>query len=144
MKKSYFLICFILLIVVLIVFVNLKNVQKVQREAEKFNQIYEEYNTDKLNGLDVTTVINKAINNNEKYNIEKDENGLYKEDNSYSIKIYIKMIINGKTYPMETINSKGMSSFIENFSTVDFKCSDIQYHKKTGRVSSITFEALEY
>lgn len=144
MKKSFLVIALIFIIIVIIIFVNFSNIQKQQREAQKFNRTYEEYNIENLNGLDITTVINKAIDNNEKYEIQKNDDGLYIEDDMYSIKIYIKMIINQKTYPMEKINALGMESFIEYFNSVDFKCVDIQYHEKTGRVSQMTFEATEY
>lgn len=144
MKKTFLVISLIFLIIIAVIFVNFRNMQKLEREAKQFNQIYEEYNKEKLNGLDITTVINKAINNNEKYEISKDENGEYISDNMYSIKIYITMIINNKTYPMERINSLGMGSFVEYFSSVDFKCTSIKYHEKTGRISEMTFAATEY
>lgn len=144
MKKSFFVIALSFTIIVIIIFINFSNIQKQQREAQKFNRSYEEYNKENLNGLDITTIINKVIDNNEKYEIQKNDEGLYIEDDMYSIKIYIKMIINEKTYPMEKINALGMESFIKYFDSVDFKCTDIQYHKKNGRVSQMTFEATEY
>lgn len=144
MKKSFFVICLVFIIIMIVLFINFKALEKKQMEAERFNKIYEEYNTENLNGLDLTTVINKAIDNNQKYDIKTDENGEYISDEKYSIKIYITMIINNKTYPMERINALGMSSFIEYFGIVKFKCTDIQYHSKTGRISQMTFEATEY
>ena len=117
--------------------------QKKQVEIQKFNKIFEEYNKENLNGLDITTVINKAIDNNEKYQITKDEEGVYIANDTNSVKIYITMIINEKTYSMERINQVGISSFIENFGTVSFKCTYIKYHKN-GRISEMTFEATEY
>lgn len=143
MKKSFFVICLVFIIIMIVLFINFKALEKKQMEAERFNKIYEEYNTENLNGLDLTTVINKAIDNNDKYEIEKDENGEYISDGKYSIKIYITMIINNKTYPMERINELGMTSFIEYFGVVKFKCTDIKYHH-SGRISEMTFEATEY
>lgn len=144
MKKNVFTICLIFAIIIIVLFLKYQDVKKSQIETKKFNQIYEQYHTENLNGLDITTVINKAIDNNEKYEIEKDENGIYISDDAYSIKIYITMIINGKTYSMEKINAVGMEAFVQNFGIIDFKCTDIQYHEKTGRVSQMTFEATEY
>lgn len=104
--KKLFAVIFLILVVVSAVFViKFKNYEKQKQEVSKFNARYEEYNKENLNGLDITTIINKAVNNNEKYNISKDENGLYINDNENCIKIYITMIINGKTYPMERINA---------------------------------------
>ena len=42
------------------------------------------------------------------------------------------------------INNLGIDSFIEYFGVVGFKCTDIQYHKTSGRIASMTFEATEY
>ena len=122
----------------------MKKIEQKKQEIAKFNLVYEEYNKDNLNGLDITTVINKAINNNEKFEIKKDKNGLYISDEENSIKIFITMIINGKTYPMEQINSLGINSFIEYFGAIKFKCTNIKYHSKTGKISEMTFEATEY
>ena len=144
MKKSYAIICLILISLVCFIFVNFKKIEQKKQEIAKFNLIYEEYNKDNLNGLDITTVINKAVNNNEKYEIPKDKDGLYISDDENSIKIYITMIINGKTYPMEQINSLGISSFIEYFGNINFKCTNIKYHSKTGKISEMVFEATEY
>lgn len=120
-----------------------KNLQKQKLEITKFNLNYEEYNKDNLNGLDITTLINRAISDNEKNFIEKDENGLYNLENENSVEIYVKMIINNTTYRMERIDNLGINSFTEYFGEVRFKCTDIKYHKN-GRVSSMTFEAKEY
>ena len=55
------------------------------------------------------------------------------------------MIINNETYRMERLTSTDMnSSFIRLFGDISFKCTDITYHQKTGRVASMTFEATEY
>ena len=51
---------------------------------------------------------------------------------------------NEKTYQMEKIYALGMESFVENFGVVAFECTEIKYHKKTGRVSEMTFKAVEY
>ena len=128
----------------LILFANLKQVQRQNRELQKFNSEYEFYKREDLCGVDITTVINKAIDNNEKYEVEKDENGYYIPNEENSIKIHIKLINNEKTYEMERIKEIGLESFVEFFGEVDFKCTDIEYHKKSGKISKMTFESLEY
>ena len=144
MKRLILAVFSVFIIVLSLVFMNIKTIEKNKAEAQKFNSVYEEYNKENLNGLDITTVINKAINNNEKYGIDKDENEIYINDDEYCIKIYIKMIIDEQTYPMERLVTVGMDSFIEYFGSVEFKCTDIKYHSKNGRVSEMTFEATEY
>ena len=144
MKKTVVLILVILCIIVGIIFIKFNNYKMKQDEINKFNSFYENYNKDGLNGLDITTVINKARSNNDKYEIPKNEEGLYILDDEYSIEIYVTMIINETTYRMERIEDLGMNSFVAYFGEVSFKCTDVQYHEKTGRVASMTFEATEY
>lgn len=143
MKKNVFTICLIFVIIMVILLMNYEENRKKQLETQKINNIYEAYNKEKLYGLDIITVINKAIDNNEKYEISKDSNGLYIADDLYSIKINIVLKANEKTYPMEKINAVGIEAFVQNFGIIEFKCSDVKYHKKTGRISEITFEAIE-
>lgn len=144
MKKTLFIICIVFIIIMIILFMNLKNVQKNNIEIKQFNAGYEFYNKDDLCGIDVTTVINKAIDNNEKYEIKKDSSGNYMSDDEYGIKIYIKMIINKKTYSMEEIVEVGLENFTELFGEVEFKCTDIEYHEVNGRIAKMVFETVEY
>lgn len=144
MKKTLFIICILFFIIMSILFVNLRQVQKQNRELQKFNLEYEFYNREDLCGVDITTVINKAIDNNEKYEVEKDENGYYIPNEEDSIIIYVKLINSSNTYKMERIKEIGLESFVEFFGEVEFKCTDIKYHEKSGRISNMTFESLEY
>ena len=139
MKKAIAAIMVIILIVVIVVAVNLKNEEKKKLEQEAYNLPFEEYNKDNLNGLDITTMINKAINHNEKNHVEKDEKGKYIDDGDSSIRVFVH--IGDNTYNMERINELGMESFIEYFGPLSFKCEEIKYHEETGKVSEITFQA---
>ena len=139
MKKIIAVLFVIVLIAVIVIMVNIRNEQKKKLELDAYNLPYEEYNTDNLNGLDVITVINKAINNNEKNNIEKDENGKYVDDGQVSIRVFVT--IGDNTYNMERINELGRESFIEYFGTNSFRCEEIKYHEESGKVSEITFKA---
>lgn len=144
MKKILFTMLIVVFIILIIFGINYKNLQRQKQEIKNFNLVYENYNKDNLNGLDITTLINKAISNNEKYAIPKNSEGLYLLDEEYSIEIYVTMIINETTYRMERINELGLNSFISYFGEVSFKCTDVTYHEKTGRIASMTFEAKEY
>ena len=145
MKKSIiiFLVILIILGITSIFVINkYKAIQVQKQEIAKFNMQYEEYNTENLNGLDITTLINKAVSNNEKYEIPKDENNMYILDDEYSIEIYVTM--NQNTHKMEKINNLGIEAFIEYFGGVGFNCTDVKYHEKSGRIASMTFEAIGY
>ena len=144
MKKILAGLLILMIIIVIVVVFYYKDIQAKKQEIDNFNRVYLNYNKDNLNGLDITTIINRAISNNEKYAIAKDEEGLYVLDDEYSIEIYVTMIINETTYRMERIEDLGMNSFVAYFGEVSFKCTDVQYHEKTGRVASMTFEATEY
>ncbi len=144
--KKIFTICIIIVVLLCIissiVFIQYKNIQAQKQEVAKFNLQYEEYNKETLNGLDITTLINKAISNNEKNEISKSENNIYNLDDEKSIEIYVSM--NGNTHKMEKIVNLGIDSFIEYFGTVGFKCTEVKYHEKNGRIASMTFEAIGY
>ena len=43
---------------------------------------------------------------------------------------------------MEDIAEKTTESFIKYFATAQFKCTNIEYHSKTGKVKSLTFQQL--
>lgn len=143
MKKSLICIIIILFVVGIIGFIQYKNFRQEKLEIAKFNLNYEEYNKDNLNGLDITTVINRAISNNEKNFVEKDKDGLYNLQDENCIEIYVKMIINNTVYRMERINSLGINSFTEYFGEVRFKCAEVTYHEN-GKIATMTFEAKEY
>ena len=144
MKKNIFfgLLLVIVILVIFLVFftVNISTIKKNEREVKAFNSQYEEYNKTEVNGLDVTTLINKAVSHNEKKYIQKDDKGFY-EDDEDRIEIYVTF--NGNDYRMERINKLGIESFIEYFGSVKFNCTDIQYHD-SGYISSMTFEAVNY
>lgn len=144
MKKTIAVILLLLVIASVVVVIQFKNIQKKEQEVLKYNMKFEEYNKTGLNGLDITTIINKAVNENEQNAVEKEENGFYKDNGQNSILIDIKMIINGKTYRMEQINELGIGSFTEYFAEVSFDCKDVKYHEETGKISYMLFEATKY
>lgn len=147
MKKNIILIVILLVVILIIGIICLlkyKEYEITQINLKKFNLTYEEFNKEELNGLDITTVINQATSNNEKYEIPKDDNGIYILDDKHSIEIYITMLIDGETYKMEEIVQADMNSFIRLFGEVEFKCTNLTYHESTGRVATMTFTATEY
>ncbi len=141
MKKTIFILLSIVFVIIICIYMNYRELLFKQTDAKKFNQAFEFYNKESIYGTDVTTVINKAIDNNEKFNIPKDENGLYKADNKNSIKIYVYMLINETTYPMESFINLGLNEFTRNFGEIKFECTDVKYHQSTGKIAEMTFAA---
>ena len=118
--------------------------QEQRNEVKKFNLEYEQYKDKTIYGTNIGSLINYAINNNEKYNIEKNKDGIYLDDNKYCMRIEIEMLSTEDeyktiTYAMETIASLGTERFVSNFNLLEFKCKDITYNSY-GRVNKLLFE----
>lgn len=142
MKQSLMLVLAIIFIVICIVCLNLINMQNQKKGIEKQNSEYEKYLNKEIIGTELASLISKAIDQNEKNNIAKDENGYYINNEQNSIKIDLKMITIHKTYPMESIYNNKIINFVQNFNTIKFKCTKIEYHKQSGKVSKLIFEEL--
>lgn len=143
MKKSLYIIIIVFIIILGVTLLFLTNVQNAYKEIQKENYAYEKCLNQEVMGTEVATLINKAIDNNEKYNIGKDENGNYIDDNKYCIKVFVKLQTNGKYYNMETIYSNNVAEFVKNFNLEDFKCTNITYHNSTKKISKVYFEILD-
>ncbi len=143
MKKSLYIIIAIFIIILGITLIFISNIKNIYKEAQKENYSYEKCLNQEVMGTEVASLINKAVDNNEKYNIKKDDKGNYIDDNNYSIKIYVKLQTDGKYYNMETIYSNNVAEFVKNFNLENFKCTNITYHNSTKRVATVYFEILE-
>lgn len=142
MRNNFIFIISILLIFITIIFIGTISNSKKKIVLNQANNEFEYYINKELYGTDVITLINKAINNNEKNNIPKDENQNYISNEENSINIDLIMITNEemektKTYKMEKINRVGISEFIKNFNTAKFKITQTQYHRKSGKIKYI-------
>jgi len=142
MRNSLLLICIPIAIIICSIFGLLITINTTNRIVKEENSEYEYYLNRTVYGTEVTTLINKAINQNENNQIAKDEKGHYIENGEDSLKIEIKMITIEKTYPMEEIYNNDITKFVENFNLIKFKCTNIEYHEKTGKISKITFEQI--
>lgn len=97
-------------------------------EARRENNQFESYYNQEFYGADVVTIINKAYDNNLTNAVEKDDKGIFKENDTNSIKIDVKMLDTDTTYTMETLYLGGMQNFVEYYSGIKFKCTKIEYH----------------
>jgi len=121
-------------------FIYSRNTQNLKQSVQTFNQEYEQYINKEITGTELVTLIGKAINNNEKNNIPKDNKNYYLADDAYCLKIYVKFLDSDVSYEMERINAVGINQFIANYNTANFKCTECIYNKQTGRVGQMTFE----
>ena len=139
------IICIILVIVICIVIsiaYAYSGYKKEYNEVQNFNSNFSQYIDKEFYGNELATIINRAIDNNEKNKIPKDSNGRYIEDEMYSIKVDIYITDNETTYSMETIKLGGISNFVSYYSDVKFKCTKVEYHKKTNRISYLYIEQI--
>ena len=146
MKKTYiYIICFFILIIAIIIgkYYDYKN---KKAEIDQFNLEYEQFAQEEIYGTQLATVINKAIDNNEINDVEKEyiENEekkyyYYVSNDTNSVRIDIKILDNDTTYKMESLYQGEITTFVQYYNSVMFKCSKIEYNK-AGKVSYMMFE----
>ena len=137
----------IIISVILIICVGLlslfyTNKQKYN-EQQKFNIRYEQYLNKEISGINIATVINQAVDDNEKAMIKKDENNKYIQDDINSIYIEIKIteFAEEEIYTMETLYNGGMEQFVKYYGQIRFKATDIKYNENK-RIKYILFEQI--
>ena len=140
MKKI--IICILSVFLVVICIVSYSVYQKNENTAQIGidNKTYESYYNKEVLGTDIISIINKAIDSNEKNDIKMGKNGNYIEDEKNSIRIEIKFLELDKVITMERINNVGIEKFWSNYGALSFKCTKIEYHEKTHRVKYMYFE----
>ena len=145
MKKYFILILTILFIISLIVIININNKTKAEKEKLNYNSEFEFYNKESLLGTDITTIINKAIDQNIKHKVEKDSSGFYINNGTNSIHISVsfeEITDSDKIYKMEELEQKGLDQFNSLFGSSYYKCVDVTYHNQTGLIESMRFKAI--
>ena len=142
MKK---VIIFFTIIVIILALAGYKYVsyKNEQKEVQKENSDFDKYKDQEVYGLDIASLMNKAIDRNTKNKIEKDDNGNFIQNNQDSIEIEIYMLDNETTYKMETIYNAGIEQFVQYYKDIKFKCSKVEYHKNTGKIKYLLFEQQE-
>ena len=144
MKKIIIFIVVVLIIILSIIGIRYCS-YKVEYDAIKQeNSIYEKYKDTEISGLDVATLINKSVDKNEKNKIQKNDKNEYiqNEENSIEIEVYMKNEDETYQIKMETIYDNGTEQFVQYCGNLMFKCSRMEYHKRTGKISYILFEQI--
>ena len=139
MKKLIIFLVIVLIIVATVGYVYL-NYKATYNEAQVKNAQYESYNGKEIFGTDLATLINKAVDDNTKNKIEKEDTGLYADNGTDSIRIDVLFTDDNKIHSMEEIYNSGTDTFMQYYNQIRFKCTKIDYHSKTGRVSYMYFE----
>ena len=89
MKKATWMILILLFIMTVSTVLFAKNLEADKNAIKKENLEYERYLGQNIYGAELATIINKAIDENEKNKVRKDEKNYYIENEENSIKIYI-------------------------------------------------------
>ena len=118
------------------------NYKRVSNVAKSKNIQYTSYYEREITGTELATLINKSIDNNKSNNVEVDEKGKYKNNEENSIQIDISFLDDEKVHSMEEIFNKDTDKFVELYGTIKFKCTKIEYHKKTSQVSYMYIEQI--
>lgn len=141
MKKIIiFLVFFVIIICILLYNYNSFTLDK-QKVAEE-NAEFELYLNKEIYGIDIASIINKAVDKNIKNEVQKDDNGFFIQNDENSIEIEIFLIEGDKNYKMEQIYNQGTEQFVQFFLDAKFKSSKVEYHEKTGRIKYILFEQI--
>lgn len=140
MKKYVLSIITIVLIIVAIIAYKVYDYKVNQNNMANNNKTYNSFYEKEVLGTDVATLINKAIDNNNKNSVEKSDEGVYINNNNNSINIDIKFKDLDKPISMERIDELDSIKFVQNFGGFSFKCTKIEYHEKTGNVKYMYLE----
>lgn len=141
MKKIIIFFTIIIIIICGISYLYL-NYKAEYRMSKKANLEFEKYLNEEVYGTDLATIINRVVDNNQRNEVERNNKGIYIDNNTNSISIEIKMIDDDSIYQMETIYNGGIQNFINYYSNIKFKCVEIKYHKSTNKVKYMLFEQI--
>lgn len=141
MKRTIILLSIVVIIIGIVAF-NYMNYQRQYNDIKKYNLEFEQNYQKEIYGRDLTTIINKVINNNEQNNVEISQEKKYINNDINSINIEIKITDTNQIYSMEALYNGGIEKFVEYYGNIQFKCTKIEYHQKTGKVSYLYFEQI--
>ena len=75
-------------------------------------------------------------------NLNFDDEEFYIDNGKDSIKIDIKFTDDDSVHTLEEIYNSGVETFMIYYNEIKFKCTKIEYHQQTNRVSYLYFEQI--
>lgn len=139
MKKYVILFIIVIIVVTSIAYLYLNYVSGANNVKASNKEYTNLYNTT-ITGSTLASNINKIIDKNTKNNVQKDKNGYFLDNGTNSIIGEIKFKDSENTFKIEQIYNNDISKFINLYSNLNFKCTNIKYHSKTNLVSYMYFE----
>ena len=144
MKKNIIVMLLIFVIILLILSViyimQISNMDNIKKNYDEDIDFFEKYEEIQFDVTDFISIMNKAIENNNKYEIEQDDNNEYIEDDRYSIKVYLRLDDREELIPMEALmfsENGGSETINELFSDIVYRYDSVEYHESTGRIKKI-------
>ena len=141
MKKFIVLIIILISILAIISYIYV-DYKITYNQAMEVNRKFERYENKEIEGTELATILNLAVDTNSKNNIQKDNDGKYIYDGKNSIEIEINITDNNTIYDMETIYDGQIERFVQNYGNIKFICRDVQYHKSTNKIKYMLFEQM--
>ena len=141
MKKFIVLIIILISILAIISYIYV-DYKITYNQAMEVNRKFERYENKEIEGTELATILNFAVDTNSKNNIQKDNDGKYIYDGKNSIEIEINITDNNTIYDMETIYDGQIERFVQNYGNIKFICRDVQYHKSTNKIKYMLFEQM--
>ena len=140
--KKFVTIIILFIVIICIIMYAYYNYKANYNNTNMQNVKYENYYEKEVYGSDLATVINMAVDNNKKNEVPTNEKGIYINNQEDSINIQVKITDNDTLYDMETLYNGGMENFVKYYNKIKFKCTKLEYHQKTKRVSYLYFEQI--
>ena len=141
MKKLAFFFLIIIIIIVIALY-NYMIYKNNYNAMKRHNREYEYFLDKEINGYELISLVNKAIDNNTSKEVAQDSQKKYIDNGTDSINIDIKMIDNDKTYNMEQFYYNGINNFVMYYGEIKFKCTKLEYHNTTKKVKYMLFEQI--
>lgn len=145
MKNKILLIIIVFVVILIVSVYGIYTYRKDILESQKINNEYKSYYNEQIIGNDLLSIINKTADIDAQYGIQKNDEGMYIENDTNSIKIYVKFKYKDdyRVLEMEKIINGGIENFAKAYSTANFVCTEITYHEKTNNVKALTFTEVD-
>ena len=140
--KKIIIILLVFIIVLCILLYNFNSIALDKQKIAEENAEFELYLNKEIYGIDIASIINKAVDKNIKNEIQKNDKGFFIQNDENSIEIEVYLTEGDDIYKMEQIYKQGTEQFVQFFIDEKFKSSKVEYHEKTGRIKYILFEQI--
>lgn len=140
--KKIIIILLIFIVVLCILLYNFNSIALDKQKVAEENAEFEQFLNKEIYGIDIASIINKAVDKNIKNGIQKDDKDFFIQNDENSIEIEVYLTEGDDIYKMEQIYKLGTEQFVQFFIDAKFKSTDVQYYDKTGRIKYILFEQI--